>query len=481
MKVKMLKKVQTYMQEYKMIAEEDRIVIGVSGGADSVCLFHVLLSLVPIYHLTLYVVHVNHGIRGEEADEDELFVKELCDRNQVAFFSVKADVPRIARLKGLSEEEAGRNVRYEAFFDCFKNNKCNKIAIAHNRNDSAETILFNLFRGSGIKGLTGIRPIREEIIRPLLCVSRNDIEDYLKQHQISYRTDRTNLSEDYSRNKIRHHIINFAQEEINSGTIAHIVNTAKQLEEINEYLEKSVRKAYENTVLYKEAEKSYVIDIERLKQEDIVIQKGIIRTVFNRLANQLKDVEAQHVDFVLALQEKEVGKRLNLPYGILAVKGYHDITMYIPLRDSGPQSGKVEEIKISELEIQPPGDYYLPQIDKMLRVKVFNYKKSMIIPQNGCTKWFDYDKIENTVLVRTRREGDFIQIDSNGNRKKMKSLFIDDKVPRERRNLLPLLADGEHIMWVIGGRMSEAYKVSAETKVILEISLDGGKKDGRQN
>lgn len=469
----MLKTVQTYMHEHNMISAGDRVVVGVSGGADSVCLFHVLLKIAPSYKLTLFVVHVNHGIRGEEADGDEAYVKEICNKNGVTFIAVKANVPKIASLEGLSEEEAGRKVRYEAFYDCCKKHECNKIAIAHNRNDNAETILFHLFRGSGIKGLTGIRATRENIIRPLLCISRIEIENYLEQNQISYRTDSTNLTLDYSRNKIRHHIIRFAQEEINSKVIEHIVNAAHQLKEIDQYLEKNVKTSYEKVVIIKGNQVAYQIGIESLKQEDVVIQKGIIRMVFQQLAHQLKDVDALHVDLVLALAEKEVGKFLNLPYGILAVKGYQEITMSVSKIQQKDISESCNELKHM---IRVPEDYYIPQINQTLHTKLFNYKKNMIIPQNGCTKWFDYDKIKNTVLIRTRNEGDFIQIDSKGSRKKLKSLFIDDKIPREKRDLLPLLADGEHIMWVIGGRISEAYKVSEETKVILEISIDGGYK-----
>lgn len=481
----MLNTVQTYMQEHNMVSSGDRIVIGVSGGADSVCLFYVFLKLKAMFDLTLFVVHVNHGIRGNEADEDEAYVKMICEENKVAFTALKADIPSIASAEGLSEEEAGRNIRYQAFYECFNKNGCNKIAIAHNRNDNAETILFNLFRGSGIKGLIGIRANRDEIIRPLLCVGRDEIEDFLEKNHISFRTDRTNLTDDYSRNKIRHRIISFAQEEINSKAIEHIIHAANQLDEINRYLEKNVSIAYDKVVIYREQKELFEIDSEKLKLEDLVIQKGIIRTVFEKLARQLKDVEALHVDLVLALQDKEVGKRLNLPYGILAVKGYHTITMWVNTINSCDEqelrcsSSHCCDLKVQE--IKAPGDYYLPKNDQLLHVKLINYEKSMIIPKNGCTKWFDYDKIKNTVLIRTRKEGDFIQIDSKGSRKKIKSLFIDDKIPRDEREHLPLLADGPHIMWIIGGRMSEAYKISEETKIILEISLDGGKRNGRQD
>lgn len=475
----MLKTVQKFIDKHNMIQKGDRIVVGVSGGADSVCLFHVLLGLTPEYDLTLFVVHVNHGIRGTEAEEDEAYVKELCLAHNISCDLIKADVKALAVREGLTEEEAGRKVRYEAFYDCFHKNKCNKIAIAHNRNDNAETILFHLFRGSGIKGLTGIPAVREEIIRPLLDTGREEIEGFLGENGISYQTDKTNLTQDYSRNKIRHQIISFAQEEINKRAIEHIVGASKKLTEIDCYLDKNISSAYDTAVTYLEYNNAYEINIEKLRQEDPVIQKGIIRKSLMGLSNWLKDVEALHIELILELAEKQVGKVINLPYGILAARDYHTITLKIaPFQYKNKEDSKSLEVPgWQPLEI--PGEVTIPQTNQILHIKLIKYKKSMIIPRNGCTKWFDYDKIKNTVLIRTRQEGDYIQIDSAGSRKKIKSLFIDEKIPKEKRDLLPLLADGAHIMWVIGGRISEAYKVNEDTKVILEINLDGGKQDGK--
>lgn len=489
----MLDTVKNFIMKNNMIQKGDRIVVGVSGGADSVCLFHVLLKLAPVYELTLFAVHVNHGIRGVEADEDEAYVNKLCLEYQVSFAAVKEDVRALAAKEGLSEEEAGRKVRYEAFYDSFNKNKCNKIAIAHNRNDNAETILFHLFRGSGIKGLTGIPPVREVIIRPLLNTSREEIEAYLKENGISYQTDRTNLTLDYSRNKIRHQIISFAKEEINTAAIEHIVSASNKLAEIDRYLDKKIEAACDEAVIYLDIKKAYEIDLEKLREEDPVIQKGIVRSIFKQLASQLKDLDALHVDLVLDLMNKQSGKVLNLPHGILAQRGYRSILLKTVADQKDREAEPDTEAVVSPpvLKLPVPGVICIPQTNQILHTKLINYKKSMIIPRNGCTKWFDYDKIKNTVLIRTRNEGDFIQINpvvstagsttvgTANCRKKIKSLFIDEKIPREKRDSLPLLADGAHIMWVIGGRMSEAYKVDEKTKVILEINVDGGKQDGK--
>lgn len=469
----MLDKIKNYIREYNMINEGDRIVVGVSGGADSVCLFHVLMELMPIYSLALYVVHINHGIRMEEADKDEAFVKDLCNQYKVPFHSVKVNVAELAKNEGLSEEEAGRIVRYQEFYQVYENNKCNKIAIAHNKNDNAETILFHMFRGAGLKGLSGIPPIRNEIIRPLLHVEREEIENYLNEKDKKYCIDSTNLTHDYSRNIIRNQILKIAKDNINGKAIENINRAGNHIKEVNDYLEKKIEDSFSYVVTYNQEHNRYIIPNQLFKKEERIIQKGIIRKVLYLLSNSLKDIDFLHIELLLALFDKEVGKSIDLPYNLIAIKEYENVVitlkdnleLYSYQRDKYPMLVEVGDFK---------EEYFIPYTNQVIRFKLLPYKKNMIIPQNGYTKWFDYDKIKNTVLIRTRLKGDYIEIDAKGSKKKIKSLFIDDKIPREERDYLPLIADGSHIMWIVGGRMSEGYKISGDTKLILEISLDGG-------
>lgn len=475
----MFDKVRNYITEHNMLEKGDRIVIGVSGGADSVCLFHVLYRLIEEYNIALFVVHVNHGIRKIEADLDEAYVKELCEERGIPFQSTKVDINEIAKRDGLSEEEAGRLVRYEEFYRCYEENKCNKIAIAHNKNDNAETILFHMFRGSGMKGLIGILPVRDEIIRPLLGIERIEIEHYLKESKIKYCNDYTNDTDDYSRNKIRHHILGYAKDNINAQVTNNIVHAGIQIQEVYKFIEKNIDLVFENIVKFHSSEATYEIDTKKLLMNDIIIQRGIIRKIFYLLTGKLKDVEFHHTDLILSLTAKQVGKRLDMPYEIIALRGYDNIKMFQHKenRQKGVLKKEATQLTVVSLDNQSKnlGEVIIPNFNQAIHAKLLNYKKNMIIPQNGCTKWFDYDKIKNTVLIRTRAEGDYIQIDDKGSKKKLKALFIDEKVPREERDLKLLVADGAHIMWILGGRMSEGYKVSKETKVILEISLDGGK------
>lgn len=464
----MFRKVVEYIKEQEMIKQGDRIVAGVSGGADSVCLFYVLLELRSVFDLELYVVHVNHGLRGVEADQDQAFVKELCEANGVSFTSVYKNIAQISTEEGLTTEEAGRKVRYEEFYKCFYENKCNKIAIAHNKNDNAETILFHLFRGSGIRGLTGIKSVRDEIIRPLLDITRAEIEEYLAGKEADYREDASNFTMDYARNRIRLGILPLATNTINNKVVEHITGAGNQLAEIEAYIDQMTQIAFKRLV--RKGPKGYSFQVNEFALEDIVIKKGLIREIMSRLMKGLKDLEAVHIDLILELCEKNTGKFLHLPGGMIARRGYDTLELYVSPRDTE----KEEKIIIGEQVLNVPGIHVLSDSNIILSTKLIKYKKNMIIPQNGCTKWFDYDKIKNTVLIRQRKSGDFIQINNQGNTKKLKQYFIDEKIPKDTRDSLPLITDGSSIMWILGHRMSEAYKVEEGTKLILEISLDGG-------
>lgn len=469
----MLHKVIAYIQQKQLLSQGDRIVAGVSGGADSICLLHVLLQLRREYDLTLQVVHINHGLRGEEAERDERFVREFCASKEIACSCFYYDVRKIAKEEGMSEEEAGRKVRYEAFLEYCREHRCNKLAIAHNKNDNAETFLFHLFRGSGITGLSGMESSRTlqpdasavTLIRPLLCVTREEIEEYLAGENLAYIIDSSNLTDKYSRNRIRNRILNYASKEINVQSVGNIIEAANTLKDINEYLTENIMQRYD--MLVREEERSFRISSEELKQEHIVIQKGLVRRILEKLAGRKKDLEAKHVEAVLSLTAKQVGKQMHLPYDIIAEREYNDIIFY---REAAPKTAK-EHLSPAELRI--PGRTLLPQRGIAVETVIIDYKKNETIPKSHYTKWFDYDKIENAVQIRTRKEGDYIQINALGGRKKLKDYFIDHKIPREDRDNQLLITDGSHIMWIPGlvDRMSEGYKVDAATRKVLLMSL----------
>lgn len=470
-----------------MLEKGDRVLLGVSGGADSMCLLSVLDELKSEYDLSLYVVHVNHMIRGTEADEDEEYVRDYCKMIGIPMCARHENVRKMAKEHGWSEEEAGRNARYAAFYEECKRNSCHKIAIAHNMNDNAETILFHLFRGTGLQGLTGIAPLRDNIIRPLLSVTREEIEEYLQKKNIQFRTDSTNLSEDYARNKIRHSILPYASREINARATEHIVTTAIQLSEAADYIDQVTTQEFNKTV--RENKNFMEINLELFRSLPKVIQKSLVRKTIFLWCMQLKDIEEGHIMDVVALADKEVGKYIHLPYGIIAKKTYESIiisrnaseNLYLQqdekqaeyfLRCKSRERSDCD-VNGKELSFLPviPGKYEFPEYGCEIEFSIVESKNSIRIPKNGYTKLFDYDKIKTAVEIRNRKTGDFLQINKHGGKKSLKSVFIDSKVPKEFRDEIPLLCDGNHVLWVFGGRTSEAYLVEESTSRVLMVEV----------
>lgn len=451
----MKKKVLEFIRKNKLVKKGNSVVLGVSGGADSICMLKLLSDLQKRLGISLYVLHINHMIRGEEADQDAAFVKKICTKFKVPHRVINVDVPALAEREGLSEEEAGRYVRYDEFSKYAYEVSATKIAVAHNSNDNAETVLMNLARGTGIKGLGGIPPKREmedangnvvEVIRPILCLSRKEIEDYLKENEIEYRNDSTNDSTDYTRNKIRLEIMPLL-ENINDNAMQNITNASNELADTSDYIEKDVDEAYEEFVT--EEDGKLLLSDESFAIDPIVLT-GVIRKMIENIAGKLKDITRIHVGDVVSLSEKQVGKKIDLPYSIVAEREYEGISMFSESNETGSET-KNKEVIISFEE------------DDFDRTSIEELKY---------TKWLDYDKIDD-VVVRTRQKGDYIVIDKDGATKKLKKYFIDEKIPRRERDEVLLVADGNHILWVVGYRISEDVKVTSSTKKVVKLEYKG--------
>ena len=311
----MIDRIRAYAEKYHMLAEGDTVVAGVSGGADSVCLLLVLLELQKEISFTIRVVHVEHGIRGEASEEDAAFVENLCKKKEIPFIQYSYDVPQIAKERGMSEEEAGRALRYEAFeLEAGKFSQ-GKIAVAHNQNDSAETILHHMIRGSHLAGIAGIAPVRGRIIRPLLGVSREEIEAYLRELGQDYRMDATNFETVYTRNRIRHEVLPILQE-INPSAISHMVRTGDALRETWEYLSRQAEFLGELVVTYGENEA--LIETEKLTEIPGLLRNLVLYQTLAALAGSRKDIAEIHVVDLWKLSARQVGKSICLPYGLTA-------------------------------------------------------------------------------------------------------------------------------------------------------------------
>lgn len=462
------KKVETFMKKKNLTAPGDRVLIGLSGGADSVCLLTVLRELADALFLSLGAFHVNHGIRGEEADRDEAFSKELCECFGIPFYGVNVSVPELAKEWQMGLEEAGRRVRYETAERLATEHGYDKIALAHHRNDVAETLLFHLFRGSSVSGLASIPAKRGRIIRPLLSCEREEIVTYLEGRGSSYCTDTTNGETEYTRNKIRHRLVAVAENEINAGAVRHMAETAEECAELCDYLEGETQRICTGAEMTEE-ELSFSASL--LLREHGVLQKRAIHEFIGRVSGSKKDITREHVEAVRELLHSQSGSRIFLPYGVIAGRDFDRVFIRVG-------SKKTEETKTEPQMIQVPGEYCVGNGGESLRFRLFPCKKNAEIPKNEYTKWFDYDKIRGTLFLRTYREGDRIGLKCG--RKTVKSLWVEHKVPVEQRNTRVLLTDEEQVLWIPGVRCCDNYRIDAGTKTVLEVQRSGGYEDGSE-
>ena len=474
----MIVKVKEYSKKNHLIEGGDHIVLGISGGADSVCLFFLLQEIKVEFKLSITAVHINHGIR-EQAKSDELFVRELCEKYEVPLFVITESVPDIAAKKRISVEEAGREVRYQAFEKIKRYVGATKIAIAHNQNDQAETVLFHLFRGCGMTGLQGILPERETIIRPLLCVSRVEIEDYILQKGIAHIVDETNFENQYTRNYIRNEILPSIRENISSNVDAHIFGTAAIVQEVEDYLNIQTNQTLLEMIKGNElleAEETITIQVVPLLEKHPAIRANLIRFSLEKLTGCRKDISRIHIESILKLCEQQVSKKIALPYSLCAVRGYENIVIY---KEGSFLQKEHEEMKTDlsfELPIIIPGQTFLDD-GSHLETKIFPNQADFLVEQKKYTKWFDYDKIEKCLMLRNRKEGDYFFFNETS-RQTIKSYMINEKIPKEDREKMIILAQENHVIWVVGYRISNDLKVTKNTKNILEVTFIGGKEHG---
>lgn len=512
------KKVLDYMKQHHMTDPGDTVIAGVSGGADSVCLLLLLKSLENELGIRVHAVHVNHGLRME-AGEDEAYVKRLCAEYQVPLTVKHVDVNAYAQKAGLGCEEAGRKLRYEVFAEAgvavrgregtelsgTKYDTHVKIAVAHHMDDRAETVLFHLLRGTGLLGLSGIRPVRENVIRPLLCLTRVQIEEWLFGKNISYCMDSTNLEDTYTRNKIRHNILPYAESEICNRSVEHIAAAADICLETEEYLEGQTREIYDKCVINRKPlldVPCVCLSVPVFQAAAPLLQKRLLLTIMEELTPYRKDITAVHIEAMRELFYRNGNGGISLPYELTARREYD--TVVIEKRRAQAEEGFGREIAVKQFQNSAERTDFLPQQIELPdgRVLVFEIlncpdgenPENENIPQKTYTKWFDYDKIKGCIAVRTRKTGDYLTVKrmaqqtpeeqadkskSGGLAKKtLKKYLIEEKIPRQERERILLLTEGQHVLWVIGHRISEYYKVSKDTTHILQVQLRGERADG---
>ncbi len=459
----MYDKVKSYAQRNKMFSDCRHVVIGLSGGADSVCLAHIMKRLSQELGFGVSALHLHHGIRGAEADRDMDYCKRLCRGLGMELAEIYRDVPAYAKEQGITCEEAGRSLRYGAMRGEAAARGGAKIAVAHHMNDQAETVIFNMCRGSGLRGMRGMLPVRDMIVRPLLCCTRAEIEEYLEEQGLDFCDDSTNAADEYSRNRIRHGVLPFLAENVNSAAVRNIAAMAEHMAEAEAYLEAETEAGYGRAAKAVGAG----ILLSGLENEPPYMAGRIIMRALEELASGLKDIGRVHVEAVAALINADSGKCADVRRGIMGRRVQDGIFLYRDGEMTAPVPVSVR-VPSSVTPWDGAGSFEFSLEDWDAGKKISNCL---------CTKCFDYDKIKSNLRLRTREDGDYLVIDGLGHRKKLNQYFIDEKIPGYMRDRTALLADGSHILWVVGGRISSEYKVTDRTRRVLRVKY-GGLNDG---
>ncbi len=447
-----LRKMNNALLRCGIPAARERILAAVSGGADSLCLMLALKEL----GFGVHVIHVEHGIRGRESLEDAAFVQQICGAEGIPCTVRQIDAPAIARRTGQTLEEAARSGRYCMLEETAREERIRTVATAHHMGDQAETVLWNLIRGSGVSGLCGIRQARTAgpdltIIRPLLDCSREEIEEYLRSRGQTWRIDRTNLDPGFTRNAIRLQILP-RLEALNDGAAEHIARAAADLAEAEEYLENEAQAHYSRVV--RKDGGDVLIDTGALLELPGVLRRRILLSALAEACGGRKDLTRRHVEALEDLAEGDNGRRTALPAALTAVReeGLVRLTRSMP------------EPVGEEIALDRDGEYHFPAGNRggsiMVTVRRGIWDGGEV-PKKKYTKLLAYDTIGPCIMLRTRRAGDWLAVTAEGGRRKLKDYLIDEKIPRDLRDSLPLIAQGDHVLWVIGGRISERAKVRA--------------------
>ena len=481
----MIAAVRDTLNQFHMIDKGDRVLVGLSGGADSVAL---LLNLNKYRRergdFSLTAIHVNHNLR-ETALRDQNYAVSLCESLDVPLIIRSVDVEGYVRKHHLSTEEAARELRYREYASL----NMDKIAVGHHMNDVSETVIMNICRGSGIHGMCGIAPINGKIIRPLINISRGEIEAYLAKKNTPFCVDETNLSTDYTRNRIRLEVLPCLSDRINNRAIEHIASIGSDALLVNDFIESELNKVADKVITFK-ADYSDSLNAEDTLQPKVIVnraeflschellQRELILKAFELITPHRKDITRRHVDAVCKLTRHKGSGTLDLPYNLCAEATYESVILRAKAPTDSPNSSFWEAG--TEVNTGIDTEKLVREGSMAVKVNDFCNLKLKLFPKGDVdytrpleyTKCFDYDKINSGLCVRTRRSGDYIVINDKGDRQSIKAYMVNEKIERDKRDKMLLLASGSRIIWVIGHRIGADVKVSESTTRILMVEVD---------
>lgn len=434
----LLNKVKEFIKQNNLLFDKQNVIVGFSGGADSTVLLFTLKTL----GYTPIALHVNHQIRGQEALRDEEFARSFCNKHNIRFFAESVCIPQLAKEKAISLETCARQERHRIFFEYSQKFDC-PVAVAHNKNDQAETVLMHLMRGCGLNGICGIAPKNKHLIRPLLAISRDEIETFAKENNLDFIIDSTNLADDCARNKLRLNVLaplykNFPD------ALDNIFDSALLLSQYAEFVKAECDKLFNKNSRFEDGKLFLKVDCY-----DKIQFAELIRRAFEKLNGSTVDLEHVHIDAVIALSES--GKQLDLPFDTHVLKVYDELVFF---KNDNAFSFCQSFVPFKEYSFNK-------------KTIVSSTAKARVAQKN--TEFFDLDKLPQGVCLRTRQSGDFIKRIGLDGTCTLKKYFIDKKIPITKRDTIPLLAKDNEVLLILGYTVSEKIKIDKNTKNILMI------------
>lgn len=465
-------KIKKTLIDHKMVEPGETVLLGVSGGPDSVALLHGLFELKQELNVDLVVAHLNHGARGKESDRDARFVKDLCETLQIKVLIEKTDVAKQQAISKSSFQETARNLRLEFFERAMNQIGASRIALGHTLDDQAETVLINLLRGSGLKGAGGMNPVRKPYIRPLFYCSRSEIVDFLKNREISYCNDSSNEKTDYLRNSIRLELIPLLQDKYNPKITETLFETSAIFRADNDYLNDLEDQEFDRVALESVTSETLSMDIGNFTALPLALKRRLVRKGIQSIMGDLRRISFFHIQEVLHLFEKsQKGKRIDLP-GNLEVLCLGDRVVFKRIPESDPSILSNDEGMESDWTrpLSIPGETRIEKAGVILETKIIDPVDTGFTAEQTNQAFLDFDKTGRNIMVRFFQAGDRLKPLGMKGTKKLKSLFIDEKVPQEIRSIVPILTTEDNdIIWVYGTRIADAYRVTADTSKVLFI------------
>ncbi len=456
---KFIDKLRETIHHFELLKKGNRVLVAVSGGPDSVALLYGLLILKSEMNLELYVAHLNHRLRGVESDKDEQFVKALAKQLKLKFFSKRVDIKRASKKQKQSIEECAREIRYRYLEKIAGQIKADKIATGHQVDDQAETFLMRLIRGAGGAGLSGIPPRRGKIIRPLIRIKREEIENFLKANKIASRSDSSNYLPDHFRNKIRLTLLPKIKKDFNPQ-IAEVLNrTADIISSQQEYIEKTCEKILLDIGIIKQ--NKIIVDLKKFAGYDICLKRELIRQWVRVLKGDLNRLSFDSVDRSLELiHRKKSGRRFKLVADIWLEVCEKEIVCF-----------EEKEKKDLDYPLTFPGEVNLSDWGIKIKSEILKRKPANYITRYQNIALLDEDKLHKPFRLRNRRKGDRFKPLGMKGTKSLADFFIDTKIPHHERDIVPILTSKGRIIWVVGYRISDEFKVTDKTKKVLKVEI----------